>query len=202
MKLSFVLPCDAHVFAMLLLGSCFAWGTSAFAQAARLFGVTDLVGKSVEASSLTEAERKELAGLRQHTALYKTINIVRLNRAALGSGVVSVVTPDGKEFQYTGSSGRNYDQTHLWTGKSNHGTTLIIAYDEKALHGQFQEEGKAYQFQTLAAGRAYILAERSAVVMHESPGMSGREDPPGLVPNIKPLPLPPQPSASPIAGKP
>jgi hypothetical protein len=164
------------------------------ADGARLFGSSDLVPNASESATLTAEERKELAALRRHTNLHKSITVVRLNRAALNSGVVTVVTPEGKELQYVGALGKNYDQSFLWQGKSNHGN-LDISYDEKALVGFLTDAGKMYQFRSLAGGRMYFISEAPIMALQESPGMSGMKDPPGLLPNIKPRPLPPQPAS-------
>jgi hypothetical protein len=181
----FVVLCTA----VMLPGICLSQGT-------RLFGSADLVSKATEATSLTATENKELTTLRRHTALYKSITVVRLNRAALSSGVVSIVSPEGREYSYIGTVGRHYDQSSFWQGKSKQGTALIISYTDRDLLGEFQEDGRAYQFRSLEGGRAYIIAELAASPLQESPGMSGRQDPPGFLPDIKPLPLPPQPRAS------
>jgi hypothetical protein len=136
--------------------------TAVAADGARLFDSTSFVATDKE-SSLSPEEAKHLTFLRGHPTLIIRPTLLSLNREALDSGIITVVTPEGKEFQYVGQKKLNeQDGTYLWRGKSATGF-IVISYGKDSLYGQFQEDGKMYSLQALSKGKFHVLGEMPQV---------------------------------------
>ncbi|WP_422012096.1 hypothetical protein [Roseateles sp.] len=174
---------------------------SSAGQGIQLFTKSDFIPLASEASLLTTAENAHLSAMRKSSSLYKSVQIVKINRRALGGNIATIALPDGAEYTYRGTTTKTEgDKFSLWRGASERGT-LVISYDENTIGGEIRENGHVYGIATLAGERVEILTEAASLTdAEELPSMSGKVDPERFRHPIRPLPS--QPASSAIGGKP
>lgn len=163
--------------AALCISSC----GSAFADSgtATLFDSASFVAPSQEASRLNATEAKSLAQIRANPQ-HKAVRLLTVNRSSLDSGVITLVTPEGKPFQYIGSkvenrfkadngpsSGTPVDKiTYSWTGASKTGA-LVISWDGDSFYGNWKEDGKTYVIASIAGGRFGFVTETAQPIEYQ-----------------------------------
>jgi hypothetical protein len=93
----------------------------------------------------------------------------------MGSGLITLVTPDGVEHRYVGSArevvGKSMlpgeeikdHKVILWSGSSSPGTAgaaaLDLAYGDSSLSATIREGSQFFQLIPLPGGRMHVLAE-------------------------------------------
>ena len=161
--------------------AAFLCGT-ALAAGARLFNSTDFVSRASEAASLNSEEAERVALLRRESNYFKTVQVTKINLAALGSRAITLVLPDGTEVEYRGavvsaSEVATFDiksgqseviKVTAWSGASASGGQATISYDKNGLFGQISEQGKHYQLSSLPGKRFFVLTEVTPPPMRDS----------------------------------
>jgi hypothetical protein len=133
-------------------------GGALAADGARLFNAADFVGNAKETTSLNSTEVDNMSRMRSDKSL-RSVTIVYINRAALDSSVITLVNPEGKEFQYVGTRKLNeVDKSYTWSGKSATGI-FVISYDANSTYGRFEEGGKVYLITSLKGARFHAVSE-------------------------------------------
>lgn len=145
----------------LALAATFLCGV-ALAAGARLFNATDFVAPSREAATLNAEELKKVAFLRSKPGVIKTIQVTKVNLAALAGGAMTLVLPNGKELEYTGSPVENTVEgatIRSWVGTSASGGQVFISHTDTGFGGQIHERGKTYHLGALPGRRYFALME-------------------------------------------
>ena len=130
----------------------------ALADGAKLFNSADMLARTREATTLSAAEAAHLGKLRAGRNVANAI-VLSINRAALDTSVLTLVTPEGRQHQYVGSKAFGGEpNSFTWAGTSSTGY-CVIAYSDKGLSGSFHEDGKTFSLGTLEGGRFNIMFE-------------------------------------------
>jgi hypothetical protein len=155
-----------------IVALCVALCGSAFAAAdgATLFNSASFMSQAQEKASLNASEAKSLA-INRASSLFISVQPITLNRAALDTGVITLVTPNGKEFQYIGAKVQHNFQSdrgaragffettsYSWSGRSKTGW-LTISWDEDSYYGTFHENFTTYGVFSLPGARFGVLSE-------------------------------------------
>lgn len=156
-----------HKKIMAALVAVFMCGT-AFAAGARLFNQTDFVPRAKEAATLNAAEAAHLALFRAEPALYKDIQVVKINQAAVGSGVITLTTPTGEPLEYVGST-KMVEGYPLWIGTSQAGGRATFAIDKDGGFGKMIERTAIYRLVGLKGGRFFVLMRVTPPPFHDLP---------------------------------
>ncbi len=161
------------IYSILLMVLSFMLGTmpvsSIAADGARAFDTTNFLSQAQERASMNATEIKHLTLIRSNPNL-RNITPLTINRASLSSGLLTVVTPEGKQFQYVGTStlanykhgdGKKFvdKSVQTWVGKSTTGGTLILAWDSEGYAGDFTEGGVVYRIASIQGGRFGFVAQ-------------------------------------------
>jgi hypothetical protein len=156
---------------MLMTGAPFAQGTS-------LMRAADFVSQAQEKGALHKEESVALDKLRAQTSHYRNIIVMRVNSAALGSGLITLVMPDGVERKYVGTGQESIvdevlpggkikeHKVFLWSGKATTGLlgllgidALTLGSEDGILSGTIRDGPKYFQLIPLTGGRLHALAE-------------------------------------------
>jgi hypothetical protein len=147
------------------LVAVFICGTT-LAAGARLYDKTDFVPQGSEASLLDAVEKVTVRTIRGATTVYKNVQLLKLNRASLGSGVVSLITPDGATHEFVGKArpetpGMRELGYARWYGESSSGGKLTVTYAVAGhdLVGILETTKTKYSIGNLPGGRYYTISE-------------------------------------------
>lgn len=132
---------------------------NAIADGATLFDKTNF---SKGQLALGAEETKFAANLKSQKHLLNQ-TLISVNLTALQSGLITVMTFDGKQLQFVGArrEGNARDPTAGWTGKSSSGSPdyFVAGFDSEGLSAQFSDGAKTYQITSLPGGRLHVLSE-------------------------------------------
>jgi hypothetical protein len=125
------------------------------ADGAILFSAGSIVANAKESEVLSPEERKILETMRGRrvgaSRVYADMTVVRPNKTAFDSAVLTIITPKGKEFQYVGERKQLSNDKYIWQGKSRTGTLMAVVGDT-GIYGEFNEDSRTYGFMSFGSG--------------------------------------------------
>lgn len=145
-----------------LISMCVLCGSVLAADGATLFNSASFLAKDKEAASLNASESAFLAKARA-AGQAKSHAAIVVNPAAMNSNVITVVLPDGVQYQYIGTKvaieSNKARRSETWTGTSGPRGQMVLNLSQDGIAGSITQNGKHYALGNLPGNRYQVLIE-------------------------------------------
>lgn len=131
----------------------------ALSAGAVLFNSVDIVSPANEAAYVSPVAKSQIARMRANTALIKSVQVVKLNRSVLTSGVLTLVTPAGKTREFVGKTRPipGSEQLTYWWGRDSQGIVLTMTFGDEGFYAEVRGDGENFNIVSMKDDPATII---------------------------------------------